>query len=241
MLLAEEGARLLAADAAAASSTLGRERDAVLIRRLRVLETGSAEVDSSAAVAAFERMRVRRRVQTVSFAEEREAQAARERLDRGEPFESLRTQEISEVPERERWVAWSPQVDVVADAIADAPPGSIIGPLRTRSGWLLVRVVELAAHDPGTIDELRIQSHQGLKGRREIEATERLVERLRAEAGFRLHEAAIARLVARTAASMLAPGATEGDPDWALPKLEAGEDSLRLAATGGRRVGRRPR
>jgi hypothetical protein len=228
MLLAEEG-RARLADSAETSLDRARERDTILLRRLRVLETGSAGTDSSEAAAAYGRMRVRHRIQSVAFPGEPEARAARERIDRGEPFEGLRTREIGAAPEPEVWIAWQPQPDPFADAVADAEPGTVVGPMRARGRWLLVRVVEREPHDPGSFEDVRVRIHQGLQSRRELEAIEKLVERLRAESDLRVDEDAVARIVARTREAILQPGATEHHENWAIPELTAAEDSLRLA------------
>lgn len=227
-LLAEEGRRHLATDSVTTPDG-ARERETILLRRLRVLEAGPAGADSSAAAAAYDRMRVRYRIQSVAFRSEQDARKARDVIDRGGSFQALRAREIGEPPEPDAWVVWQPQPDPVADALVDAEPGSVVGPLRTRGRWLLIRFVEKAPNDPGPWEDLRVRIHQGLRARRELEALDRLADHLRTEAAFRLEEAAVDRIVQRTREAILQPGATEQSAAWAIPALTPAEDSLQLA------------
>jgi hypothetical protein len=235
MILVEEGERLEAEDPAA-ESEVARERAALLVRRLRVLEAGGAAIDSASVATAFERMRTRHRVQTAYFAKEEEARQALARVEAGEPFERLLARGPGRGGDPDGWIAWSPFPDAVADAIADAPLGSVVGPVAAGGGWRLLRVVERAEADAGPTAEQRPAILIGLRNRRESDALGALANRLLATADVRVNDAAIDLLAGRTRDAILRPGATEQDPDWALPALAAGEESTTVAVWSGGRL-----
>ncbi|MFN8178805.1 MAG: peptidylprolyl isomerase [bacterium] len=222
LLLDEEGRRLLRADARTAAREAEQERQGVLVRRLRVLEVGETQLDSSAVAAAYQRMGVAHHVEIFYFRREEDARAAKEQLAAG-------ARDLPGVPHMDGWIQWSPFPDPVADAVVDLPLGMVAGPLRVGGGWRLARVSERRPGDPGPLDQQRPHILQALRSRRESEATEALAERLRAAQDVRVDSAAVSLLAARTRVAILQPGSTEQDDAWAIPALTAEEDSTRVA------------
>lgn len=219
-LLFDEGERLLAADTVSAGEA-APERQSVLVRRLRTIEAGGAPIDSAAVVAAYERMRTAHHVEMSYFSREEDARAAR---DAG------KAKRDAPAPDRlEAWITWSPFPDPVADAVIDLPLGATAGPLRVGGGWRLVRLRERRPHDPGPLDGLRARIFQGLRARREAEAVDALVGRLRGTAELRVNEAAVEFLATRTRDAILRGGSTEQDDAWAIPALAAGEETTHVA------------
>ncbi len=225
LLLLEEGERRLAGDEA----PIERELRGTLVRRLQVVLAGPADVDSAKVAAAYARMRTRALVRSFFFARPEEARAALERLEAGAAPDGASAS-------RSEWVVWTPFPDPVADAIVDVPPGGLAGPVRTGGVWRVLRVEDRVDEDPGPLAGLRPRIVSGLRSRRELRVVDELGARLREAASVRVDPAAVATLVDRTAGAILAPRAAEQDPDWAVPVLAPGEDSLVVVSWDGGRL-----
>ena len=218
-LLLDEGERLLAADSATARDVA--ERRSILVRRLRTIEAGDSPIDSAAVAAAYQRMRTTHHVDVFCFAREDDARTAKQK--------GLAGTEGTGAYRYDMWLVWSPFPDAVADAVVDLPIGQLGGPVRAGGGWRLVRVRERKPYDPGSIDPLRPHIFQGLRGRRESAAVDELAGRLRAAANVQLDSAAIQLLVESTRKAILRPGSAEQDEAWAMPTLNAEQESTRVA------------
>jgi hypothetical protein len=220
VLLEEYGQSLVDAGEVDLGAELAAVREDVLVRRLRVLLGTGAQLDSVTAHDAYERMRVLHRVRSVAFATEEGAARALARLQPGQGLDALPEYARSG---GETWIAWSPSPDPIADELGRHEVGDIVGPIPSRTWW---RLVELLGNRPAELEpyeKIRARILGSLRAREEATRVRDLLARRQEEEHVRIDAEKVAWLAARTLDAILRPGATEADPDWALPRLEDAE------------------
>ena len=231
-LLAEEGERRLAGDEAA-HAELDRGRDEVLLKRLRVVESAHRTVTAEAIEEARGRMAWTRTGTRVPFASREAAEVARRELQIGTGLERLTRDRFGGVVVTGDTLVWSPLPQPLADAVVDLDAGEVSEPIEIAGVWWILRV---DTREPRTVPEAEgsdTQVAQGLQFRHRVESDRDLGRRLREQAELVIEASTVERLARRTSEAILADGATEHDPEWALPVLTSEELDLPLASWRG--------
>ncbi len=145
----------------------------------------------------------RRRVAQILVTSEAEAEAARRRLENGEPFEELarelsldresagRGGELGWVAEREHPPGFEPVLALAA--------GEVSAPLESELGWHLIRVGAIDPPRRRSFDEAAEEVRTKLLRDKRKAARERWLEQLRAAAEIEIDDAAVRAFAARVA------------------------------------------
>lgn len=89
------------------------------------------------------------------------------------------------------WFARGRQPKVVEDAVFKAEKGQVIGPLESRLGFHIVKVIDRKAARQKTFDEVRAELERDVSRRRRGQARRKALEGLRAAAKIEILEAAL--------------------------------------------------
>jgi parvulin-like peptidyl-prolyl isomerase len=122
------------------------------------------------------------------------ANTARRALAAGEPFSAVARRMSSDRTAEAAWYGRRDLPDELWEAVRDAPPGSVCGPVVSPHGYHLLLVERRRPAGPLPVREAMAVARRALVEDRRAAAIERLLERLRSRAEIRADMAAVAAL-----------------------------------------------
>lgn len=199
---------------------------------LRTLQGPPIGVSDAEARALYDRLHTESHVRAIVLSSKAQADAAKKRLDDGEPFENVaaifNTTGLTPAGGDAGWLAPGVLPPVMDAILNTLPEGQVAGPLESPGqGWFLMRIDGRREVTPAPFEEMRAQIVDRIRQRKTRASMIRAIERLKAEYDVRLADGAVATM------SRALGGALESGMGRLQPGVGAGLSPATLAGALG--------
>lgn len=212
-----------------------RDRNDVLIRRLRALVGGMGDPTEDQVKDAERLSRTKFSIRRAVFTEESAARRARVTLDDGNSFASLESNSTCVVTAVETLQGWPWPLEPILEAVRELESGATSAPVTVGGSSQLVHVLERTTTPVPLDEEALIRVREGLRKRLREEKIRELESHVREGAKLEWDEAPLRALARSIGQKTLGDQGRETDAEFWIPEEFTGDQVLlRITPSMGR-------